>query len=144
MLMLPPSVRVYIATTPTDVRKSFDGLSALVAEALRHDPLSGHLYVFVNRRADQVRILFWDRTGYAVYAKRLAKGRFHFARATEEGATHIEVEATELALMLEGIDLTGAKRHKRWRPAEKNRTDATGSRGLGLSNPPRTTIHRAA
>ena len=143
-MMLPPSVRVYIATTPTDVRKSFDGLSALVAEALKHDPLSGHLYVFVNRRADQVRILFWDRTGYAVYAKRLAQGRFHFARATEEGATHIEVEATELALMLEGIDLTGAKRHKRWRPGEKNRTDVKRSRELDLSNLPKTSIHRAA
>jgi len=76
--------------------------------------------------------------------KRLAQGRFHFARATEEGATHIEVEATELALMLEGIDLTGAKRHKRWRPGEEIRTEVRRSRGLGLSNPPRTTIHRAA
>lgn len=116
MLMLPPSVRVYVATTPADVRKSFDGLSALVTHSLGHDPLAGHLYVFFNRRRDQARILFWDRTGYAVYAKRLARGRFHFARTPPPGATHLEVESAELALMLEGIELVGAHRHRRWRP----------------------------
>lgn len=115
MLTLPPSVRVYIAAAPADLRKSFDGLSALVACSLGHDPLAGHLFVFRNRRGDQVRILFWDRTGYCVVAKRLARGRFHLLWQVPEGATHIEVEAAELALLLEGIDLRGAKRHKRWR-----------------------------
>jgi transposase len=117
MLTLPPSVRVYVAAMPTDLRKSFDGLSALVASSLQHDPLTGHLYVFLNRRADQVRILFWDRTGFVVYAKRLARGRFHFRWMQTEGATHVEVEAAELALMLEGIDLAGSKRRGRWQPA---------------------------
>jgi transposase len=117
MLTLPPSVRVYVAAMPTDLRKSFDGLSALVASSLQHDPLTGHLYVFLNRRADQVRILFWDRTGFVVYAKRLARGRFHFRWVQTEGATHVEVEAAELALMLEGIDLAGSKRRSRWQPA---------------------------
>jgi len=115
MLMLPPSVRVYIATAPADLRKSFDGLSALVAGSLGHDPLAGHLFVFRNRRGDQVRILFWDRTGYCLFAKRLARGRFHFLWQVPQGATHVEVEAAELALLLEGIDLRGAKRYKRWR-----------------------------
>ena len=116
MLMLPPSVRVYVATAPTDARKSFDGLSALVAHSLGHDPLAGHLYVFFNRRRDQARILFWDRSGYVVYAKRLARGCFHFAHEPKAGATHVEVEAVELGLILEGIDLAGAKRRPRWQP----------------------------
>ncbi len=127
MLMLPPSVRVYVATAPCDVRKSFDGLSALVTHSLGHDPLAGHLYVFFNRRRDQARILFWDRTGYAVYAKRLSRGCFHFARAPAPDATHIEVEAAELALMLEGIELVGAKRQPRWRPPPPAETKKHGN-----------------
>jgi len=119
MLTLPPSVHVYIAAEPTDLRRSFDGLSALVAHGLGHDPLSGHLYVFRNRRGDQVRVLFWDRNGYALYAKRLSRGRFRFAWKPSSGATHIEVEAAELALMLEGIDLAGARRRSRWQPAAR-------------------------
>jgi transposase len=116
MLTLPPSVHVYVAAEPTDLRKSFDGLSAQVAQRFGADPLCGHLFVFRNRRGDQIRILFWDRTGYCILAKKLARGRFHLVRAPPAGATHIEVEAAELALMLEGIDLTRAVRHKRWRP----------------------------
>jgi transposase len=120
MLTLPPSVHVYVATEPTDMRKSFDGLSAAVAERFGANPLCGHLFVFRNRRGDQLRILFWDRTGYCIMAKKLARGRFHFARHPPDGSTHVEVEAAELALMLEGIDLSGAKRRKRWRADDKN------------------------
>jgi transposase len=109
MLMLPSSVRVYVASEPADLRKSFDGLSVLVAQHLGQDPLSGHLYVFFNRRADQVRILFWDRTGFALFAKKLARGRFHFVRSS------VKMESAELGLLLEGINLAGAKRSKRWR-----------------------------
>jgi transposase len=116
MLTLPPSVHVYLAAEPADMRKSFDGLSAIVAERFGADPLCGHLFVFRNRRGDQVRILFWDRTGYCIVAKKLARGRFHLASRPPEGATHVAVEAAELALMLEGIDLTEATRRKRWRP----------------------------
>ena len=119
MLTLPPSVRVYVAAQPTDLRKSFDGLSALVASCFGQDPLCGHLFVFRNRRSDQIRVLFWDRTGFAILGKKLARGRFHLARELPQGATHIEVEAAELSLMLEGIDLAGAVRRKRWRPADK-------------------------
>jgi transposase len=119
MLTMPPSVRVYIAAQPTDLRKSFDGLSGLVAQTFGQDPLCGHLFVFRNRRGDQVRVLFWDRTGYAILGKKLARGRFHLAREVPSGATHIEVEAVELSLMLEGIDLSHAVRRKRWRPAHR-------------------------
>lgn len=115
MLMLPSSVRVYVASEPADLRKSFDGLSVLVAQHLGQDPLSGHLYVFFNRRADQVRILFWDRTGFALFAKKLARGRFHFVRSSLTDSPHVEMESAELGLLLEGINLAGAKRSKRWR-----------------------------
>ena len=115
MMMLPPSVRVYVAAEPTDLRKGFDGLSAQVMARFQADPRTGHLFVFLNRRADQVRILFWDRTGYCIVAKRLAQGRFHLGRKLSAGATHVEVEAAELALMLEGLDLSAAVQRKRWR-----------------------------
>jgi transposase len=117
VLTLPPSVRVYVAAEPTDLRKSFDGLSTQVAQRFGADPLCGHLFVFLNRRGDQVRILFWDRTGYCIVGKKLAQGRFRLGRELPEATTHIEVEAAELSLMLEGIDLTGAVRRKRWRAA---------------------------
>jgi transposase len=109
-------VRVYVAAQPTDLRKSFDGLSMLVSATFGQDPLCGHLFVFRNRRGDQIRVLFWDRTGYAILGKKLARGRFHLARQAPSGATHLEVESAELTLMLEGIDLSHATRRKRWRP----------------------------
>lgn len=132
MLTLPPSVRVYVAAEPTDLRKSFDGLSVLVSQCFGADPLCGHLFVFRNRRGDQVRVLFWDRTGYCILGKKLARGRFHLARHVPEGATHIEVEAAELALMLEGFDLSRAVRRKRWRPTVANK-DAS-NQGLMVSH----------
>ncbi len=115
MLTLPPSTRIYVAAAPTDLRKGFDGLSAAVLEVIGQDPTSGHLFVFRNRRANQVRVLFWDRTGWCIVAKRLARGSFRLGLPVPEGATHLEVEAAELGLMLEGIDLTEAVRRRRWR-----------------------------
>lgn len=117
MLTLPMAVKVYVALDPIDCRKSFDGLSAAVASLLGEDPTSGHLFVFFNRRGNQCRILFWDRTGYCVLAKRLARGRFHFVAPSATDATHVTVEAAELALVLEGLDLSQAKRRLRWRLA---------------------------
>jgi transposase len=120
MLTLPPAVRVYVATAPIDCRKSFDGLSQAVMERMTLDPLAGHLYVFFNRRGNQVRILFWDRTGYCVVAKRLARGRFHFAVQVDAKAAHAEIEAAELTLILEGLDLGKAARRVRFRLPTKN------------------------
>jgi transposase len=136
MLTLPPSVRVYVAAEPTDLRKSFDGLSALVAERFGRDPLCGHLFVFRNRRGDQIRILFWDRTGYVLVGKKLARGRFHLARELPPGAAHVEVEAAELSLMLEGIDLSHAARRTRWRLVEGARGAATRRFGGNLLTSP--------
>ena len=117
MLTLPSAVKVYVATDPIDCRKSFDGLSTAVSAVLGADPTSGHLFVFFNRRGNQCRILFWDRTGYCVLAKRLARGSFHLAARATAQTHHIEVEAAELSLVLEGFDLANAKKHLRWRKA---------------------------
>ena len=112
--MLPPTVRVMLATAPVDLRKGFDGLACLVRQALAADPLSGHLFVFFNRRGDRTKVLFWARDGYCLFYKRLERGRFHPPRAT--GAAHVEMEAAELQLLLAGIDLQGARRRPRWQP----------------------------
>jgi transposase len=124
VLTLSPLVRVYLAAEPTDLRKSFDGLSAIVMARFGKDPLCGHFFVFRNRRGDQLRVLFWDRTGFAIFGKKLARGRFYLAREVPEGATSVEVESAELLLMLEGIDLAKSVRRKRWRPPPK-KDDAT-------------------
>lgn len=115
MLTLPPSVKIFVAAEPVDARKSFDGLSALVQSHFGHDPLLGHLYVFLNRRGHQVQILFWDRNGFCIVKKRLEAGTFRLVRRPDGEATHVEVDAVELALMLEGIELSGVKRRKRYR-----------------------------
>jgi transposase len=116
MLGLPPSVRIFVATQPVDGRKGVDSLVAIVRSAFAQDPLSGHLYVFFSRRSDRVRIVYWDRNGFAMWTKRLEKGRFH-ARRSEDGSLGIEaIEAAELGLLLEGIDLAGARRRPRWQP----------------------------
>lgn len=126
MLTLSPLVRVYLAAEPTDLRKSFDGLSALVTARFGKDPVCGHLFVFRNRRGDQIRVLFWDRTGFAIFGKKLASGRFHLAREVPAGASSVEVESAELLLMLEGIDLAKSTRRKRWRLPAKRRDETIG------------------
>lgn len=112
MLSLPPSVRVFLCTQPVDMRLAFDRLAVLAEQVLRENPYSGHLFVYVNRRADRVKVLYWDRSGLALWYKRLEKGTFCFPR---EQGVRVEIDTTELALMLEGIDLRGAKRQKRYR-----------------------------
>jgi transposase len=85
MLSLPPSVRVFVATQPVDGRKGADSLMAVVRDQLGQDPLSGHLYVFFSRRCDRVRIVYWDRTGIAMWTKRLDAGTFRVPEASREG-----------------------------------------------------------
>ena len=110
MLSLPPSVRIWLCTQPTDMRKSFDTLAALVRQALGEDPLGGGLFVFVGRRADRMKILYWDRDGYALWAKRLERGTFRLPSA-EAGS--VALTGAELAMLLEGIELAGVQRRKR-------------------------------
>jgi transposase len=110
MLSLPPSVRVFVARGATDMRKSFDALAALVCDVIAEDPQSGHLFVFLNRRRNRVKILWWDRSGYWLLAKRLEHGQFHMYDRAEGSPLSFELSSSELALVLEGIDLRGARR----------------------------------
>jgi transposase len=116
MLSLPPSVRIFVALEATDMRKSFDGLAGEVRRLIEQDPLSGHLFVFFNRRRTMVKVLYWDRNGFCLVAKRLERGTFRLPDANESGA--VEMEAMELGLILEGIDLRGARRRLRWTPCQ--------------------------
>jgi transposase len=116
MLTLPPTVRVYLATQPVDFRKSFDGLAGATQELIRQDPLCGHLFVFLNKRRNQVKILMWDRNGFCLLCKRLEHGRFHLPGELPANGQPLELETAELGLMLEGIDLRGARRRPRWSP----------------------------
>jgi len=87
---------------------------ALVRDVFRHDPLSGHLFVFFTMRRDRVRIVYWDRSGYAMWTKRLEKGRFRPGFSADGRLACTAIEAAELALIIEGIELAGAKRRPRW------------------------------
>lgn len=117
MLSFPPAVRIWLATTPADLRKSFDTLAELVRQHLRHDPLSGHVFVFLNKRSDRVKLLYWDEDGYVLVYKRLEAGTFALPR-TEPGQTSVTLRAAELAMLLDGVDWQTARRRRRYhRPA---------------------------
>ena len=115
MLGLPPSVRIYFATGLVDMRNGIDGLRAVVEQVLMKSPDEGHLFVFVGKQRDKLKILFWDRNGYVVYFKRLERGRFQLP-ATDETRARVEMEPAQLAMLLDGIDLN-ATRLARWQPA---------------------------
>lgn len=115
MLLLPAGVRVYLCTVVTDMRRSFDGLAAMVEEHVGHDPLSGDLFVFCNRRGDRMKILLWDGDGYALWYKRLEEGTFCFP------AGKSEVSHAELSLILEGIVVEKCRRRPRYvRPVSES------------------------
>lgn len=115
MLTLPSSVKIYVAVQPVDARKSFDGLAGMVQSEFELEPTCGHLFAFVNRRGHIAQLLFWDRNGFCLVKKRLESGTFRLARKPEPGATHVQIDSGELTLLLEGFDLQGAKRRKRYR-----------------------------
>jgi len=119
MLTLPPSVKIYVAAQPVDARKSFDGLAGMVEAEFGLEPLSGHLFVFLNRRGHVAQILFWDRNGFCIVKKRLEAGTFRLAQQPAQGTLHVECNSAELALMLEGIELAGATRRKRYQHVER-------------------------
>jgi len=104
-------VRVFLCTQPTDMRKSFAGLRALTTQVLREDPLSGALYVFLNRRGTYVKALYWDRTGFSIWSKRLEQGTF--SRGTSDVIKH-EMDVTRLKCWLEGIDVSQVRQRKRF------------------------------
>ena len=113
MIHLPASVRVYLCLTPCDMRKSFDSLHALVREHLELDAFAGHLFVFTSRRKDRVKILYWDRDGFAIWAKRLEEGCYTIPSG-EPCSPRFEITIEELGALLSGIDLSTATRRKRY------------------------------
>ena len=114
MLSLPLPVRIFLCTRHADMRRSFDGLAQLVREFLGADPLSGHLFVFRNKRGDRVKLLYWDSDGLAIWYKRLEEGTFRFPAATGDGAG-VEIRAADLTMLLDGVDLGSVQRQQRYR-----------------------------
>ena len=113
MLSFPANVRVFLCTQPTDLRIGFDGLHALASQVFQRDPLEGHLFLFLNRRRDRIKLLYWDRDGLAVWAKRLEVGTYQIPSSPAE-SRGMELDVTQLALLLTGIDLKSAQRRKRY------------------------------
>jgi transposase len=102
MIGLFPTTAIFLATAPTDLRKAYDGLGALVTQSLAQDPRNGSLYVFCNRRRDRIKILFWEEGGYWLCARRLEQGTFRWPQSGEACARY---RREELVLLLGGIDL---------------------------------------
>ena len=115
MLSLPSRTKLFLCTEPVDMRKSFDGLFWIVKQQLQLDPLSAHLFLFVNKRRDSMKAIFWDGDGFVIWYKRLERGTWQLPAADSET---LELEAHELAMILRGIDLKSARRRIRYeRPA---------------------------
>ena len=118
MIHLPASVRVYLCLSPCDMRRSFDGLHALVRDHLQMDAFAGHLYLFANKRRDRVKVLYWDREGFAIWSKRLEEGSYVMP-AANDGEARCEITPQELGALLSGIDLQSATRRKRYQRASR-------------------------
>jgi len=117
MLSLSPAIRIFVHAVPTDMRKHFNGLAAIVTHSFGMDVLRGDYFVFLNRAQNRCKILFWDRDGLVVWAKRLERGRFQLPGGRDAASLVIEVDSVTLAMMIGGVDLDSAKRRKRYRAA---------------------------
>lgn len=126
MIALPPQIRVFLYRLPTDMRKSFHGLAALTESALMQDPLSGSLFVFLNRRRDRIKILYWGQTGFCIWYQQLQQGTYQLPdEASLEERQAVEVTRSQLSLILDGIDLSSARQRMRFRPPrELSKRDA--------------------
>jgi len=117
MLSFPPAVRIWLGTAAVDLRRSFDGLAEQVRQHLHQDPLSGHVFVFRNKRGDRVKLLYWDEDGFVIVYKRLEEGTFRWPSPGPE-QTSVTLRAAELTMLLDGVDWSKAQRSKRYhRPA---------------------------
>jgi transposase len=114
MLTWPPTVKVFLCSDATDMRKGFDSLAHLIESSLVLDPFSGHLFVFRSRRGDRVKILYGDRDGYAMWYKRLERGSFRFPTAAAQATGHVEINAADLMMILDGVDLGSVRRQRRY------------------------------
>lgn len=115
MIAMPPQIRVFLYRKPTDMRKSFHGLVALTEAQMKQDPLSGSLYVFVNRKRDRIKILYWGQTGYCIWYQQLQKGTYQLPTSQSlENDDTLEVSRSQLSLILDGIDLASARQRPRF------------------------------
>lgn len=114
MLSLPLPMRIFLCSRPADMRRSFDGLAAMVREFLGADPLSGHLFVFRSKRGDRLKMLYWMGDGLAIWYRRLEKGTFRFPAPPVDGGS-IEIRAADLTMILDGVDLSTVRRQERYR-----------------------------
>ena len=142
MLTIPGSVRIFIGRNPVDMRKSIDGLMSIVQEELRQDAYSGHLFVLTSRRADRVKILTWDRGGFILYYKRLEQGRFRMP-AVPKDALGIQLDATQLTMLLDGIDYSHVRRPKQWAPQTRQGTESLIYPSRWHRSPKTTTVRGA-
>ncbi len=116
MLNFSHQTRVFLFTEPVDMRKSFRGLCLLTESVLKEDPASGHWFVFINRRRDRLKLLGWDGQGFWIWYKRLESGVFEKPTA-DENLAQLEIDVTQLSLIIHGIDLRSAKRRRRYKTA---------------------------
>ena len=114
MIGVPPSTRIFMAVSPSDMRKSFEGLSAIVRTQLNQDPTSGHLFLFTNKRKTRLKILYWDGSGLWVLAKRLERGTFSWPSAECSEST-LKLSSEEMAALIGGLDLAASQRRKWYR-----------------------------
>ena len=114
MIALPPQIRVFLYRLPTGMRKSFHGLVALTESAMQQDPLSGSLFVFVNRRRDRLKILYWGQTGFCIWYQQLEKGTYQLPEEPRQEQEALEVTRSQLSLILDGIDLSSVRQRRRF------------------------------
>jgi transposase len=133
VITIPRSVRILIGTTPIDMRKSIDGLMAIVQEEMGEDAHSGHLFVFVSRRRDRAKILVWDKGGFVLVYKRLEKGQFKLPHM-DPSSMAVEIDSTQLAMLLDGIDFGRVRRPELWKPPSQ--MDRAGARPMDKPTPP--------
>ena len=122
MFSLPSSVRIFVCTKPTDMRRSFNGLFALVQNHFQDDPYSGSLFIFRSRRSEFIKILWWDNDGFVIFAKRLEVGTFRFPDVKFVNGEYqpVQIERADLLMLLEGIDTDSVKRLKRYRQPNRD------------------------
>jgi len=119
MFSVPRATRILLSAEPVDLRKSIDGLAALVRNGWKEDVFSGHLFVFMSRRSDRVKVLTWESGRFGLYYTRLERGRFRLP-SIPEGALGVSMDGTQLAMLLDGIDLSRVRRQSKWQPPEEN------------------------
>jgi transposase len=125
-------VSIWLYAKPTDMRRSFNGLAAMAKNLMGEDPLSGHAFVFINRRQTQIKILYFDRSGYCIWAKRLEQGRFNYNRLAGDKQA---LNWTELKLIIEGIELRNTQQRKRYSHPQSRQSGIIQHHGNGLSSP---------